>query len=110
MHVAVLAIVEAAREPDETGGDDAFARAILRLAFGQQVAGDLFDDELIVGQILIERIDDVIPVKVRLWNGSVGAVARSVGVAREVEPMPAPTLAVVLRSEEFIDDFFECAG
>ena len=72
--------------------------------------GDLFDDELIVGQILIERIDDVIPVKVRLWNGSVGAVARSVGVAREVEPMPAPTLAVVLRSEEFIDDFFECAG
>jgi hypothetical protein len=64
--------------------------------------GDLFDDELIVGQILIERIDDVIPVKVRLGNGSVG-------VAREVEPMPAPTLAVVLRSEEFIGDFFECA-
>ena len=72
------------------------------VAFGQQVAGDLLDDELVVGQVAVERVDDPVAIEpdaARL----VLLEAVGVGVAGGVEPVPAPALAVVRRGEQPLD-------
>ena len=74
------------RVAEKAGGHD----LVLRRA-GQQVAGDLVDDELIVGQVAIEGVDDPIavePDEPRL----VLFVAVGVGVARGVEPDAGPSV------------------
>ena len=63
------------------------------------VAGDLVDDEAVVGQILVEGPDDPVaipPNRVEL-----------VGVADQVEPVPRPSLAISGRGEEPVDDLGE---
>ena len=74
------------------------------VGFGQQVAGDLLDDELVEGLVAVERLHDpvaIFPDGARLIEG----VAVGIGVARQVEPVPAPALAVVRRGEQPIDHF-----
>ena len=59
----------------------------------QQVARKLPEEELIVGQVLVERLDD--PVAVRRHVAlDVGLIAVGVGIAREVEPVHRHALAV----------------
>ena len=75
------------------------------VAFGQQVAGDLLDDELVVGQVAVEGVDDPVAVEPDLAR-LVLLVAVGVGVAGRVEPEPAPALAVVGRGEQPVDQPF----
>ena len=70
---------------------------------GQQVAGHLLDDELVVRLILVEGLDD--PVAVGPDNSAgVGGITGAIGVAGEVEPLTGPVFAVSGLGEEMGDD------
>ena len=77
-----------------------FARPLVR----QDVAGDLFAQEHVVGLVGVERVDHVVSVTPRLRHGIVGCFAGRVGVANDVEPVPAPVLAVSGRRKQAIHD------
>ena len=70
---------------------------------GQKVAGHLLDDELVVGLILVEGLDD--PIAVGPDNSAwVGGITGAIGVAGEVEPLTGPVFAVSVLGEEMGDD------
>ena len=69
-----------------------------RVAFGQEIAGELPEKELIVGQVLIEGADDPVAVG-RHVAIEVGLVAVGVGVAGEIEPVHRHALAVSRRGQ-----------
>ena len=77
---------------------------------GQQVAGDLLADELVVRHVAVERVDDPVAVAVHLRDRVVGVVAGGVGVADDVEPVPAPPLAVGRRREQPSTTFANASG
>ena len=73
----------------------------------EPVAGNLLADELVVRKIVVERLDDVIAIGPRkrvvgLILRVVVPVAARVRVARHVQPVTAPTLAVSRRGEQAI--------
>ena len=81
----------------ETGGHDLSGRGV-----GEEIAGDLFDQKLIVGLVAVERVDHPIaPRPLRPRQILLEAVA--VGIARHVEPDPRPTLAVGLTGQQPVD-------
>ena len=85
-------------QPVERGRDPLLARRV-----GQQIAGELPGEELVVGQVVVERADD--PVAIRRHVAlDVGLVAVRVGVAREVEPVHRHPLAVGRRGQVAVDD------
>ena len=73
-------------------------------AGGEQVARELFEDELVVGLVAVEGGDDVVAVAPGVAVGDVLVEAVGVGVAGQVEPVPAPALAVLGRGEQPLDD------
>jgi hypothetical protein len=86
-------------------------RALVGLA-GELVGRDLLDEELVVRQVFVERADrpsrgtctrTVLPLLLE-------DVALGVGVAGDVEPVPAPPLAVVRGGEQAVDHLLERVG
>ena len=69
---------------------------------GKQVAGNLLDDELVVGQVAVEGPDDPVAIEVDL-AGLVFLVAVGIGIAGGIEPDPRPALAVMRRVEQPLD-------
>ena len=100
-------------QPPEAGGEDRFVEKEMRPLFGaaaragQQVAGQVLADELIVGHVVIESADQVVAILPGVGNCKVELVALRLGVAHHVEPMPRPALAIMGRVKEAIDDLFE---
>src|SRR5262249_796486 len=82
----------------EAGRDQGFVSDMIGL-----VTGELLDDEAIIGLVLVERADHVVPVAPGLGVIVVMDVAPTVGVARDVQPVPPPTLAVVRRRKQPVD-------
>ena len=72
---------------------------------GEQVAGELFADELIVGDVAVEGADEVIAILVRPLGRVVPLVAVGVGVADDVHPVASEALAEMGRGEQLIDQF-----
>ena len=66
----------------------------------QLIRSHLLEQELIVGQVVVERADHVIPISEGI--GTVGA-----GIAGHIQPVTAPTFAIVLRVEQAIHDCCE---
>ena len=62
---------------------------------GEQVAGDVLGEEPVVGQVGVEGADDVVAVAPGVGDLVVELVAVRLGVADQIEPVPAPALAVV---------------
>ncbi len=75
------------------------------------VAGKLLNEELIERLVVVEGANDVVAVLEgpRAHRVFIGVAIR-VGVARDIEPVPAPTLAVVRRREQPIDQPLEGVG
>ena len=72
---------------------------------GQQVAGKIFDRKLIVGHVLIERLDH--PVTVRPHFTIVIEVnSVSVRVASIVQPIAPSMFAPLRRSQQHVDVLF----
>ena len=105
VHRRVLGFAE---EP-EPGGENRLVGPVGRMppGRGQQVAGDVFHDELIVGYIGIEGADDIIAVDVGLRQFEIEFVALSLGEADQVQPVPSPALAVVRRLKQVVDHLGE---
>ena len=82
------------------GGDDLILRGVR-----QHVAGELFEDELVVGQVLVEGVDHVIAIRPHLAR-HVLLVTITIRIARGVEPVASPTFPVVRRGEQLLDDLF----
>ena len=66
-----------------------------RVAGERLVAGELLEDEAVVRLVGVEGADDVVAVAPGVGPRFVELVAVGLGVAGEVEPVPAPALAVV---------------
>ncbi len=100
---AVLAVAE------EMGRDqliDRFGRrARPATAAGQLVAGQLLADDSVERPVGVERADDVIAIAVGQRPVGIGAeVPVGVGVARGIEPVLAPALAVPRAGQQAIDE------
>ena len=82
-------------EIPKTGGDDGFIGLIFRVKpwLWKEVASDVFGDELVVGNVRIERAYDVIAVVVGVVNWIVKFVAMTFSIAHEVEPVTTPAFA-----------------
>ena len=76
------------------------------------IGRDLLDEELVVTEVGVERGDHVIAVGVGVGVAAIlrEDVTLGVGVAGDVEPVPAPTLAIPWRSQQTIDQPVECVG
>src|SRR5690606_3645061 len=70
----------------------------------EDVAGDLFLEELAVGLVVVERADDVVAIGPGVGADFVFVVAVSVAVVGDIEPVTPPAFAVAGRSEETIDE------
>ena len=77
---------------------------------GQLVAGELLADEAVVGLVVVERADDVVAVAPGVGLGVVALVAVGLGEPDEVEPVPAPLLAVAGRVEQAVDQLLVGVG
>ena len=82
----------------EAGGDEGFD--IVRK---QLVAGKLFLDEAVVRLVRVERTDDVIAVTPGMFPVAVALEAVGVGVARDVQPLQRPALAVMGGGQQALD-------
>ena len=72
---------------------------------GQLVAGQLFADDLVERPIGIERADDIVTVSIGERAVAVGAeVSVGIRVARCIQPVLAPALAVVRRGQQAINE------
>jgi len=73
-----------------------------------QVGGDLQFDELVVGQVIVQGVDHPVAIAIaagaRLDRERVGLI---LGIPGDVEPMSAPTFAIVRRTEQSFDHRFE---
>ncbi len=104
---AVLLLIHAAFLVDhgvamEAGGDFLIERGVR-----QQVASQLLDRELIERHVAVERVDH--PIAVMPHHARI-VIAKSVGVgiARGVQPVAAPALAVMRRSQQAIHKAVIC--
>src|SRR2546422_10291284 len=70
----------------QTGADDAIAGHGL-----EHIASDLFLHEAVVRLVVVEALDDVIPVVPRVLAEFVVLEALALGVTRHVQPVASPT-------------------
>ena len=82
----------------KTGGN-----ALVECWVWQQIAGELFEGEFIEWQVAIERLDDPVAIRPDRTRGVLFVTVR-VRVARGIQPLPPPTLAIVGRSEQSFDE------
>ena len=92
------------RIAEKAGGDYVRLRVI-----GKEVAGDLVNDEAVIRQVLVERLNDPIAIEPDFAR-LVFFVAIGIGVVRGVEPVAGPHFAVVRGSEEAVDLLFVGVG
>ncbi len=76
------------------------------------VGGELFEDELVIREIIVEGTDDVVAIGVGIGVfGVLGEyVAFGVSVSGDVEPVACPANAVLFVGEELVDEFGPCIG
>ncbi len=110
--IGVLVVLLGVAVVDRPTGEEAQGRqAVKPIGPVEQVARDLLDDEPVVGQVAVEGPDQPVaiaePVGVEPGLERVGLV---LAVARHVEPVAPPALAVVRRGQQPVDDRGECVG
>ncbi len=74
---------------------------------GQDVSRDLLLNKAVVGLVGIERIDDVVAISPGLPCRNAATLAQTVGIARQIEPVPSPALAESWRSQNPLNDLLE---
>ena len=93
--VVLLAELDPRTGAQEAGGDERLVRHVIEL-----VARDLLADELVVRLVGVEGVDDVVAVAPGVGPVVVLLEPAGVRVARHVQPVAAPALAVVRRVEQ----------
>ena len=77
---------------------------------GEKIAGQMFDQKLIVRDALVERTDEVVAVVPGVGDDVVALVPARLGVAHQVHPVPRPTFAEMRRGQQPVYDAFAGAG
>ena len=67
------------------------------------IGRELFLDEAVIGAILVEGSDDVVPVAPHVGARIFQAAAAGVGIAHQVQPVPAPALAIAGVGQQLLD-------
>ena len=88
-----------------SSGDQAFDRAGFDF-----IACQLHLDEVVIGAVTIKACDDPIAIAPGVVAVAVELEAAGVGVADQVQPVAAPTLAVMAGSEKAVNDSFIGVG
>lgn len=101
-------VVEGAE--DEVAGADELGVSLVGRVVGKEIAGEVFADELIVGFVSIEGVDDVVAEAPGIREDEGASAAAGLGEAGDIEPMAAPAFAEFGAGEEVIDDGFEGGG
>jgi hypothetical protein len=93
-------------EPERSRADRRFGKVGLRITsrFGEQVPGDVLVDQLVVGDVVAERADQVVAVAPRLRHREVELVTHRLGVADEVEPVAREALPECQGRQHRVDD------
>lgn len=68
------------------------------------VTGELLMDELVVGKVVVEGVDDVVPVDPGVFAVEVGFGAIGFSPADDIKPVLGPAFAEVRGGEEFVDE------
>ena len=79
----------------------------------QQIGRQLLEDELVVGQVGVERPGHIVAIGEGIEQPPLFLqtdIFLGVGIAGDVEPMPAPALAVMGRGQQPLDHPLEGAG
>ena len=92
--VIFFAEQDARSSTKKSGSDPGLVGSVIDL-----VTSDLFFEELIVGFVVVERIDDVVAAAPGIGAIEIMLEPARVRVARHVEPMTTPALTVVRRSQ-----------
>src|SRR5262249_16061412 len=95
-------ILLVAREPG--GGEEAGCDQMLVGIGGNLVASELLPHEVCEGEIAIETLDDPVAVTPGERTQVIALIAFGFGPARDVEPMPTPTLAIMRACQESVHD------
>src|SRR6185369_6415507 len=82
----------------------------VEIAIGEEIAGELLDGELVEGEVTIEGADHPVAIAPGPGARTIFFVAVAIGVARQVEPVARPLLAVMRRIEKTIDQAFVSVG
>ena len=91
--------------PIETHRDQRFLITRVKL-----VAGDLFLHEAVIRLVIVERFDDVVAITPDVGTGFIRFEPIAVGVARHVQPMTPPALAVSGRCQQPVHHLFPGVG
>src|SRR5262249_54734635 len=107
--VFVILRAEPPRSRDISSGNDMLVAICFSLCV-EQVSRELFTDELVIWLVLIKGLDYIVSIFVSSRNWKVRVIAACIRIADDVEPVPAPSFAVLRGGEQPVDDLFECAG
>src|SRR5262249_1667601 len=92
--IVLLAIAHTRADAVVGRGDQAVVIPVIEF-----VAGQLLDDKPVVGFVLVERFDDIVPVSPGVGDIIIMLIAGAVGIARHVQPEPAPSFSVMWRGK-----------
>src|SRR4051812_22180764 len=87
-----------------TGHEEARRRNRAQMIGLQMIAGDLEADELVIGQIVIERLNDEVAILEGAGAILVELVAAALGEANGVEPVAGPAFAEMRALQDTIDE------
>ena len=73
----------------------------------QQVARQVFPDQLVIGNIRIQGSNQVVPVSVGIGNIGVALTAMRVRIPDPIHPVTCPTLAKLRRFQQFAYQLFD---
>ena len=97
--------IEDLPQPVHAGSDRVdVVRAVRRQPRRHEVAGDLLLQEAVVGQVGVERLDDVVAEPPSIELVVVEFVTVGLGPAHQVQPVSPPALPVMRRAEQPFDD------
>ena len=95
-------------EKGPTGAQDRFVVLSARTESGrgEQIPGEVFLQEPVIGHVLVEGADEVVAVLPSVGDAVVGLMAAGLRIAHQVHPVARPTLAEVGGGEQLIDGVF----
>ena len=99
--IGVFMIPNAGTQAQKTGGDEVIVGPV-----GHLVAGDLFLYKSVVRLVVIEGLDHVVSISPEVRLVRVVLIAARVCIACGIQPVAAPSLAVVRRRKQLVDQPF----
>ena len=107
--IAVLYGAKSTTDREKPGGNVAFILIALRAAL-DQVARNLNLYKSVVGNVIVEGLNDPVPVSPCQRNGVIGIIAGRVGITHKIQPVSSPTLAIMRAVQQTINDSLKGVG